>query len=277
MKINPIALGITAALTSFAIPLSVARADTPEMRNPIATQAPATEADQLLTLRSREFGTAQPNVMQIPAAAFHPENTSGAVFSYKSYMYWGPSTGNTSGYAWAPLFLPTGASIRYMDLYYNDTNATEDLTVYLRKTSGENTAPIVPAYDTVVSASSTGSAGYGYAIGGGVFGISHTVNNNARYSADGGKYIFEAYFPADTGLSFSGVDIWWYRQISPAPVTNTFTDVPTSHWAFQHIEALKASGITSGATPTTFNPSGTVSRAEMAVFLARALGLHWDH
>lgn len=69
--------------------------------------------------------------------------------------------------------------------------------------------------------------------------------------------------------------ITWNRTLSPAPATATFPDVPTTMWAFQHVEALAASGITAGCGGGNFCPNNTLTRAEMAVFLAKALGLHW--
>jgi hypothetical protein len=63
--------------------------------------------------------------------------------------------------------------------------------------------------------------------------------------------------------------------ISPAPGTATFNDVPTTHPFFQFIEALHASGITGGcqASPPLYCPDDSVTRGQMAVFLAKALGL----
>jgi hypothetical protein len=79
-----------------------------------------------------------------------------------------------------------------------------------------------------------------------------------------------------TNLQVKGVDPWWRRQVSAAPGTASFNDVPTNHWAFQHIEALKSSGITTGCVANaSFCPGNNLTRAEMAVFLARALGLHY--
>jgi len=57
--------------------------------------------------------------------------------------------------------------------------------------------------------------------------------------------------------------------------TATFSDVPTTYWAFQYVEALAASGITQGYSGGTFRPATPVTRAQMATFLARTLGLHW--
>jgi hypothetical protein len=55
--------------------------------------------------------------------------------------------------------------------------------------------------------------------------------------------------------------------------------VPADHPYFRHIEALFESGITSGCQEAgkrlAFCPDRTVTRGEMAVFLAKALGLSW--
>lgn len=67
----------------------------------------------------------------------------------------------------------------------------------------------------------------------------------------------------------------WRRQISPPPVTATFDDVPTGHLFFRHVEALVASGITSGCNAENYCPDAPLTRGQMAAFLATALGLHW--
>jgi hypothetical protein len=63
--------------------------------------------------------------------------------------------------------------------------------------------------------------------------------------------------------------------VSPAPATATFNDVPTTDGAFRFIEALAKSGITSGCqtSPPLYCPDKQITRREMAVFLAVALGL----
>jgi hypothetical protein len=69
-----------------------------------------------------------------------------------------------------------------------------------------------------------------------------------------------------------------YRyQVSPAPAGASFGDVPTGHPFFQFIEALKASGITGGcqASPPLYCPDQALTRGQMAVFLSKALGLHF--
>jgi hypothetical protein len=63
--------------------------------------------------------------------------------------------------------------------------------------------------------------------------------------------------------------------VSPAPGSATFGDVPTSHPFFQFIEALVASGITAGCGGGNYCPDAPLTRGQMAVFLSKALGLHF--
>jgi hypothetical protein len=79
----------------------------------------------------------------------------------------------------------------------------------------------------------------------------------------------------DTNTTFHAVRVYYHLRISPAPAIATFTDVPVGSFGFQHIEALAASGITAGCGGGNFCPNGYLTRAQMAVFLAKALGLHW--
>ena len=51
----------------------------------------------------------------------------------------------------------------------------------------------------------------------------------------------------------------------------SFFDVPANHWAFDSIEALAASGITGGCGASNYCPDDPVTRAQMAVFLERAM------
>ncbi len=53
--------------------------------------------------------------------------------------------------------------------------------------------------------------------------------------------------------------------------SQTFDDVPPSHWAYTYVEALFASGITGGCSvaPPLYCPASPVTRAQMAVFLLR--------
>ena len=74
---------------------------------------------------------------------------------------------------------------------------------------------------------------------------------------------------------FAGLVIGYQLQVSPAPASPSFNDVPASDFGFQYIEALAASGITGGCGGGKFCPDAAVTRRQMAIFLAKALGLQW--
>lgn len=61
----------------------------------------------------------------------------------------------------------------------------------------------------------------------------------------------------------------------PPAATGMFADVPTGHWAAAWIEQLARDGVTlgCGTSPLRFCPDGTVTRAQMAVFLVRNFAL----
>lgn len=60
-------------------------------------------------------------------------------------------------------------------------------------------------------------------------------------------------------------------QLRGAP--SRFTDLPATHWAASWVEALAELGVTGGYPDGTFQPDATLTRAEAAVLLARAVGL----
>ncbi|MBI5293976.1 MAG: S-layer homology domain-containing protein [Chloroflexi bacterium] len=72
------------------------------------------------------------------------------------------------------------------------------------------------------------------------------------------------------GSGGAACDIGAYEVPSPSPV---FADVPVGYWAISHIESLYANGITVGCTvsPLNYCPANPVTRAQMAVFLLKAM------
>jgi hypothetical protein len=212
------------------------------------------------------------NILQIPASAFRPRCSAlGYDYSQLGFIFAtnNPCSGTAAEVMWAPVTLPTGARIRFLDLYYNDLDAANDIWVVLRAfgDGGE--------FENLAIATSTGSAGVGYASSP-LF--DYTVNNDLRYDTEGRQLVVVVTIPnATSSRQFQGADIWWVRQVSPAPLSATFNDVPTNHPFFQFIEALAKSGITGGcsAAPPLYCPDNPVTRGQMAVFLAKALGLSW--
>lgn len=76
--------------------------------------------------------------------------------------------------------------------------------------------------------------------------------------------------------SIAGATIEYQLQVSPAPGSATFPDVPVSDFGFQYVEALAASGITGGCGGGLYCPDNPVTRRQMAIFIAKALGLHFQ-
>lgn len=50
-----------------------------------------------------------------------------------------------------------------------------------------------------------------------------------------------------------------------------FPDVPDTHWAFEYVQRLYETGITSGYPDGTYKPANNVTRGEMAVYVIRAI------
>ena len=211
------------------------------------------------------------NVLQIPAAGFQPRCSALAYdYSQAGFIY---ATNNPCNFPaeimWAPVTLPTGALIHFLNLYYNDLDPAEDITVTLRA------IPASGVQQDLATASSTGSGGAGYAFSP---LISYIVNNDVQYDSEGRQLVVLLAIPsATTSRQFKGVDLWWTRPVSPAPAVARFNDVPPNHPFFQFIEALAKSGVTGGcsAAPALYCPDSPVTRGQMAVFLSKALGLSW--
>jgi hypothetical protein len=220
-----------------------------------------------------DFGT-QTNILQIPAAAFQPTG-SGVAYTAD------PSTGGyismnnnvTGDLFWAPVTLPAGAEINQLGLYVNDSlNNACNITATLRGYSGTSS----PGHTDIVSITTVGFGTGPYYFFSNP--ITHTVNNDV-VSGGGYQYVVVISTTSPPMMDFKAADIRWHRKVSPAPGTATFTDVPTSDFGFQYVEAFNAAGITVGcnSSPPMFCPDRNVTRREMAVFFAKALGLNWPN
>jgi hypothetical protein len=57
------------------------------------------------------------------------------------------------------------------------------------------------------------------------------------------------------------------------PETGTFPDVPTDYWSFHHTEYLAEEEVVAGYPDGLYHPISEVTRAQMAVYVAKAFGL----
>jgi hypothetical protein len=167
----------------------------------------------------------------------------------------------------AALQLPAGALVTGLELTACDTTATGNVTATLHRVMSPESAPT-----TLATAATGGPAVPGCSFPFAALATPHEIENFAsthfvQVRIDGAT--FEARFQA--------VRVFYRLQVSPAPGAATFDDVPTGHPFFQFIEALVAAGITSGCStaPPLYCPDASITRGQMAVFLSRALGLHF--
>jgi S-layer homology domain len=213
-------------------------------------------------------------VLTIGAAEFRSQLTQDTYIDADGYLYY-----NGFDLYLAPLSLPEGALIENLCLYANDSEPGAYVEVALGALKlvpgGEG-----PAFQAVTSSvASSSNIGYGYYC---TDPFSYSLRGRFDIDNDGAPdavayYVFAGVPNAtQNALGLGGVQITWKRQVSDAPSTPTFGDVPTSDPAFQHIEALVASGITAGCAGGNYCPDAPLTRRQMAVFLAKALGLNWS-
>ena len=162
--------------------------------------------------------------------------------------------------------VPSGALLTYVELDYCDTafssdHVTLDLMDCISQTAN---CTLLKAINSGQGASGCGS------VSADLTSLAYTMHNATH------ELLLVCIMDSgDTKNELLGAYLGYKLQVSPAPGTATFGDVPTSHPFFRVIEALAASGITSGCGNGNFCPDTTVTRAELAKFLAVALGLHF--
>jgi len=216
-------------------------------------------ADEL----GKTFGTASGIDHWIGAPAFTSRDGATIAHFGSGYIY--NQAGATSAIFWANLVLPQGAFLNGYRLYYCDTDAATP-TIFLTAYHGTTVPGVTDLFVSAIPVGVPGCTSYWQTT-------NHTIDyrpatNTPRY------YVLNVRLNAiGTTIRFKGVRAFWHRQVTPAPVVASFGDVPTTHWAFKWIEALAATGISSGCGGINYCPNTPVTRAQIAVMLSQALGL----
>jgi len=212
------------------------------------------------------FGTAE-SFLRLPATEFLPLNPTDGYTTTGNFGTSGQITryGSGDSFLVAPVHLPSGAQLVALQLGYCDLNSASNrsslqLVAMDRVGNVQYTSPAVPS----------------------IFGScdSNFVDlSGSNITIDNGQYSYNLVFYNNIGdgsESLAGARIGYRLQVSPPPDFVTFADVPTSHPFFQFVEALYHSGISSGCGAGNFCPDAPVTRGQMAVFLAKALGLAYQ-
>jgi hypothetical protein len=233
-------------------------------RPPAPTLPPGVAADgTALAGATPAWGVADATMVQALSFSFRPQSSSGPTYgAYWDSAYMFAETGAATYLFYAPISLPAGASITAVGLDWYDVSAAQDITYGLFCLHPDRTLEYLAWYYYPTSA-----------------GYMSTTTSITPHTVDHANYYALVIQTNVNGqdIAFKGMRVYYKLQVSPAPVTATFGDVPTNHWAFRFVEALYASGITAGCGGGNFCPDQPLTRAQMAVFLSAALGLHFPN
>ncbi len=218
---------------------------------------------------SQSFGSSQ-TILVVPAAAFTPGSANAFERDSADYMYFTAGNGGTR-FASAPLQLPPGARMRIVCAFFYDTHPTQ--AAHMTVQAIRHLAPPDTAFTQVMLV----SGGSGYVLE--CENVDITVTGKTDDDEDGNSEIWSWILRAgtdfaDSSLRFGGAYIVWQRQVGPAPEAATFQDVAEDHPLFAYVEALQAAGISQPCDlANNFCPDNPVTRGQMAMWLAKALGL----
>ena len=231
-------------------------------RRPGFPMAPGATVQRGLTKRPETWGS-NTSVLRIAASAFLPTYQDGTVqWSYEGMARW--LVAGDSDFA-APLQLPPGAKVLGLELDGVDVNASRDLSALFIAGSALDGSGANYGGPSTSGASGQQTVYYDLTPQGLV-----VDNVNAIYEVDVSFDVSDA-----NDLLLASVAVYYQLQVS-APGAQLFGDVPPSHPFYQFIQALAASGITGGCGGGNFCPNNYVTRGQMAVFLAKALGLYYE-
>jgi S-layer family protein len=172
---------------------------------------------------------------------------------------------------WYQFSLPAGAVLQRVELEACDTSTTAAIAFGIaRGVAPAGSAANISAVATTGVAATPGCA---------FFSVPPTASTTINNAGNDYWVFFNWNGTGFGGTIHAHALRFYYRlQVSPAPVTATFpNDVPTTHPFFRFVEALAASGVTSGCGAGSYCPDAAITRGQMAVFLATALGMHFPN
>lgn len=227
--------------------------------------------ERLASGHSNTYGSSSDSLYRIGSMEFMPFDTSDtSFFDYFEFTSGQTLSRTMPGMATPGLVamphLPSGALVTGVELDFCDDNATYDvsLTAYSAASDGTGVTPL----GTITSNGASSGCGSNFVD---LSSKNFTLDNGLN------EIFFVVNSPDNSGgVGVSGAIVHYKLQVSPAPGSATFGDVPTSSPQFQFVEALVAAGITAGCGGGNYCPNNPVTRGQMAVFLAKALGLQWQ-
>lgn len=171
--------------------------------------------------------------------------------------------------------LPEGSRLTFQRLYYFNNHPTATLTTSLTEYTVDSATGANPNFLEHSRYGVTESNGFHAAQFNFPSSVVYDTYDTSVTPARQRSYGVSVDMPVLHAF-IKGVAIGYVRQIAPAPASATFADVPTTHPFFNEVQQLVKSGITQGCGGNNYCPDAAVTRGQMAAFLTRALGLHWD-
>jgi hypothetical protein len=163
--------------------------------------------------------------------------------------------------------LPGGAKLTSIELDSCDTNTFgQHMILFLNDCDYTGNCPDNLAF--LSSADNQGDCGF---VRVELADLNYTIDNDLKSLA-----ITVLMSSGDDTNQLAGAILGYQLQVSPAPGNATFADVPVGSQYFQFVEALVASGVTAGCGNGNYCPDAPLTRGQMAVFIAKALGLNWS-
>jgi hypothetical protein len=211
---------------------------------------------------SEEFGSGI-TIHNVAPAAFNPTSGQWDACRMLVSSQWVPTPPSATCFLGANFELPAGSLLVSAVIYYYDANAGENplLSFSSTSTTGQVSEIVSATFPDIASGNN-----------------SVTVNFPPGTTIDNLNNVYGIEVVLEPNTRFYRARVRYQRQVSPAPGVATFpNDVPTTHPFFRFVEALAASNITAGCLPDSFCPDMPVTRGQMAVFLAAALGLHFPN
>ena len=216
--------------------------------------------------RTPQWGTVGTTYYTMGAAEFLPKDS---ISTYGTFTSPAGRYATSSGAVFQTTpHVPGGALLTYLELDYCDEDQFDALTISLSDCDYLGVCTYPPMGFIETSIPTNVCSGYLWID---LSSLNYTVNNYSR------RLLLEiAPGSGSIDKSFYGAVIGYKLQVSQPPGTPTFNDVPSSDLGYQYIEALAASGITGGCGGGNFCPDNPVTRRQMAIFIAKALGLSWS-
>ncbi len=240
---------------------------------------PIFEAEQpkrakIRAIQAEWYGTQDYVETLVFQSQFHRRN-SATIYDDHLNHFAKYNAGGSNPYFIAPIHLPVGAEILFVEFVYYDNSTTYDFTgMYCYawvSSDGTNPGSTCPQ---VVQPSGSGGDKITLLM------VQDRFLPRKDVNQDGIKeevvYFLAVNLPPTNQIRLKWAVVGWVREVSPAPKTATFSDVPKTHPAFQYVEALVASGIVQGCGNGKYCPKQYVTRGQMAVYLSLTLGLHWS-